>query len=88
MAVKSETKEVEYCDVCGRRSDVILHTCPICGKDACYTCSHQLYDVWHLYLCKNCVNDETINAYFMDAWRHWQKEGKIVFDSFVQRFKK
>jgi len=79
MAVEKETREIYRCDVCGRRSELPLTGCPICGKEVCYPCSHQLYDVWHTNICKKCLEDENVNAYFMDSWKHWGKErGDVV----------
>ena len=60
MAIKTETVEVRYCDCCGYKSDIPLTKCPICGRENCYTCSSQLYDVWHTNICKKCLEDENI----------------------------
>lgn len=81
---RKETKTVLICDSCGRESNSPLSICPICGRECCYTCSHQLYDVWHLGICKVCLNDETINAYFMDAAKHWKHERSNTLQGILQ----
>ena len=86
MAVKLETKEVRYCDVCGRESNIPLTQCPICKRENCYTCSSQLYDVWHTNICKKCLEDEDIHAYFISNWRHWGIEREKVIKEMAQRF--
>jgi len=85
MAKQIETREIWICDVCHRRSELTLNECLICGKGACYICSHQLYDVWHTNICKNCVDNEAFNAYFMDAHRHWLSERKVVIEGLVKQ---
>ncbi len=86
MAIKTETVEVRYCDCCGGRSNMSLTPCPICSRENCYTCSSQLYDVWHTNICKKCLEDENINAYFMDNWKHWGVERAKVIQEMAERF--
>lgn len=86
MAIKTETVEVRYCDSCGRKTDIPLTKCPICKRENCYTCSSQVYDVWHTNICKKCLEDENINAYFMSDWKHWGKERETVIEEMVKRF--
>ena len=81
---RKETKTVLICDSCGRESNIPLSICPICGRECCYTCSHQLYDVWSLNICKVCLNNETVNAYFTDAWKHWQHERYNTLQGILQ----
>ena len=86
MAIKTETVEVGYCDCCGGRSSLPLTKCPICGRENCYTCSSQLYDVWNTSICKKCLDDEDIKAYFMSDWKHWGKARDNVIKELVKRF--
>ena len=90
MGTKTETVEVKYCDCCGGRSSMpltALTECPICGRENCYTCSSQLYDVFHSNICKKCLENETIHSYFMDGWKHWGKRRDVFIKDMVERFK-
>lgn len=71
---KVETKTIHYCDICGRESNIPLTKCPVCGKEGCYTCTNQLYDVYHMSICKSCLEQDMIKASFMELWRKWGKE--------------
>lgn len=86
MAEVTETIVVQYCDSCSRKSSIPLTKCPICHRENCYTCSSQLYDVWHTNICKKCLEDETVHAYFMDNWKHWGVERNKVIKEMVGRF--
>lgn len=88
MAVETETREIYRCDVCGSRSTLPLTKCPVCGKEVCYTCSHQVYDVWHTNICQKCLENEDIHAYYMSDWKHWGKEREAVIKEMVKRFGK
>ena len=86
MAIKTETVEVRYCDCCGRKSDMPLTSCPVCGRENCYTCSSRLYDVWHTNICKKCLENENINAELMSGWEHWGKEREAVIAEMAKQF--
>jgi len=86
MGVKTETKEVNYCDCCGKKCDLPLTKCPICGRENCFTCSRQVYDVFSSSICQKCLKDETIHSYFMDGWRHWGKRREVFIKDMVKRF--
>lgn len=80
MAIKTETVEVRYCDCCGRRSNMPLTKCPICRRENCYTCSSQLYDVWHTNICKKCLENDDIKGAFMNEWKNWGEKRKLVIE--------
>ncbi len=76
-----EKQTVYECDCCHRASTTgVLTECPVCGKECCYTCSSQLYDVWHTNICKCCLEKPEIKAYYMNAWKNvWgKKQAKII----------
>jgi len=82
---KTETKEILYCDICGRESSIPLTKCPICSKEGCYTCTSQVYDVYHTNVCEKCLEDETIHAHLLSIWKHWGKERENAIKE-LQRF--
>ena len=89
MAEKIEKVTIRICDLCGGRENLMLYKCPVCGKDCCFSCIHDAYDVWHTNICKGCLKNEDINAYYMSAHKNWGIERIKVLkemDTFKSRY--
>ena len=84
---KTETKIVYICDCCNRTSSPILTKCPVCGKECCYTCSSQLYDVWHTNIRKCCLEKPEIHEFYMNAWKNaWGEKREKIIQEMKNRF--
>lgn len=84
MAKRTEKRTISICDVCGREG-MVLSPCPMCHREVCYQCSNDLYDVWKTGICKQCLNDETVYAYFMDAHKAWIAHRGIVMQDLLSK---
>ena len=68
--------KIEICDVCGyEQYGKIWDDCVICKREMCFSCKKDLYDVFHLGICKDCDEIEEVKNYIQKALKFWRLKG-------------
>ena len=84
MGESEVTRTVFTCDLCERETtSSMLSACPVCGKEVCFSCHHELYDLYQTNICRECNHNEPAHAIVMDLHKRWLRQR----DKAIERLK-